>query len=613
MKKKRALALVLALVSLVLPTMGLAQGGHTYIKTPLGPVEAGPMVGEEETQTFTVTFNSNGGTPIAAQTVKKGEKAKKPDPPTKEGFRFNRWYLDENFEGYQFNFNNPITQDIVLHALWKDNEVPRISLEPNDQQVYLSYGADYVIPRAIVTDNVDHDLEARIVIFKGHNNEEMVDRVDTKSPGTYRVFYHATDRAKNEAKEAWVTIVVAKPGPLRLDFDTAGGGQVAHQDLIQGQAGQEPDPPTREGFEFLGWYLGQAKFDFTSPLYQDTRLVARWRDSQPPKISISPEDLDLEIDFGQAYELPRVIVTDNLDKDLEAGVEIRKDGGLVDSVDTKVPGVYTISFRAQDSEGNKAESTLTLRVKEAPSPQEPTHPQEDIDQEPANPQEPPDTDKPGQTEKPSRPGRPARPSGTKKSQGTKEVQDPIGVKFESIFDLNPRAKYIQGYEDGTFRPDAPLSRAEVATMIARVLRHESPGPGLSDSQEAWYSGPVSSLSALGLIQGYEDGSLRPENKLTRAEFATIISRILRPQEVQPAPFKDSYAHYAQDAIDQVYGAGLIKGYPDGCFRPDGEITRAEACVILNRLLGKKAQGPDLGFADLGPSHWAYEEILKAAS
>ena len=143
------------------------------------------------------------------------------------------------------------------------------------------------------------------------------------------------------------------------------------------------------------------------------------------------------------------------------------------------------------------------------------------------------------------------------------------------------------------RPQGEITRAEVATIFFRMLTDESRAQywsqesGYSDvAQGQWFNAAVSTLSKAGIISGYPDGSFRPNGSITRAEFATIAVRFFDVQYDGAHLFPDIDGHWAQDYIDQAGSAGLVNGYPDGTFGPDRSITRAEAVTLVNRTLDR---------------------------
>ena len=155
--------------------------------------------------------------------------------------------------------------------------------------------------------------------------------------------------------------------------------------------------------------------------------------------------------------------------------------------------------------------------------------------------------------------------------------------------------YIVGYPDGTVQPEGNITRAEVATIFFRLLTDDartddwSQTSSYSDvSSSDWFNAAVCTLSKAGILSGYEDGSFHPNGKITRAEFAAIASRFFEyADENIENPFSDVeegawYYKYIMAASEM----GLINGYPDGTFGPQKSITRAEACAIVNRTLDR---------------------------
>ena len=186
--------------------------------------------------------------------------------------------------------------------------------------------------------------------------------------------------------------------------------------------------------------------------------------------------------------------------------------------------------------------------------------------------------------------------------------------------------YIIGYEDGTVRPSAPITRAEVATIFFRLLTDESraaywrtDNPYPDVTVDNWFNNGVSTLSNAGIIKGYTDGTFKPNNRITRAEFATIASRFFTVEDVMPASFSDISGHWAEDYINRAASAGIILGYEDGTFRPDQDITRAEAMTIINRVIGRRPHKdhllPDMVVwsDNMDTSAWYYEQVQEATN
>ena len=186
--------------------------------------------------------------------------------------------------------------------------------------------------------------------------------------------------------------------------------------------------------------------------------------------------------------------------------------------------------------------------------------------------------------------------------------------------------YIFGYPDGTVRPNGFITRAEAAAMLSRLLNEEntssSAKPAFIDTPSKWYNNAINAVVARGIMRGYSDGRFKPNAPITRAEFAQMISAI----DAKPfgtAPFADVKGHWAELAIGKEYAAGRISGYPNGTFRPDAPITRAEAAHILNKIFERNydlvsaLQSEDKGnikiFTDLSTSFWGYNDMIEATN
>lgn len=205
-----------------------------------------------------------------------------------------------------------------------------------------------------------------------------------------------------------------------------------------------------------------------------------------------------------------------------------------------------------------------------------------------------------------------------------EVYRPNGLVLDEHF------AYLIGNDDGLIRPEANITRAEVATIFFRLLTDETRESFWSDTNSytdvaagSWYNNAVSTLSAMGVLGGYEDGSFRPNASITRAEFAKIAVSFFELEGLAcENPFLDvaPSAWYAE-SVAAAAEIGLIEGYEGGLFRPDAPITRAEACTIVNRTLGRAPHAAGLlpeSEMNLWPdnmdaSAWYYAQIQEATN
>lgn len=185
--------------------------------------------------------------------------------------------------------------------------------------------------------------------------------------------------------------------------------------------------------------------------------------------------------------------------------------------------------------------------------------------------------------------------------------------------------YIVGYPDGTVRPEAHISRAEVASIFFRLMTEEfrqlnwaEESPFSDVKQSSWYRRAVSTCTRAGLINGFMDGTFGGEKSITRAEFAAIAARFLSEEAAPDSGFSDLAGHWAKGEIDRAVAAGWIKGFPDGSFRPNAFITRAEAMTLVNRMLGRVARPEGMleemaVWPDNPASAWYYADVQEAAN
>ena len=184
--------------------------------------------------------------------------------------------------------------------------------------------------------------------------------------------------------------------------------------------------------------------------------------------------------------------------------------------------------------------------------------------------------------------------------------------------------YISGYPDGTVGPDRTITRAEAATMFYNLLSNKN-GTVRTFADvpmNQWYANAVTTLAGMGVINGYPDGTFKPDAPITRAEFVTMAMNFAKTDKGTACSFADVPENmWYYGAIAGATENGWISGYPDGTFGPDRYITRAEVTSVINRMENRAADMMfivenlnDLRtFSDLPFQHWAYGSMMEAAN
>lgn len=186
--------------------------------------------------------------------------------------------------------------------------------------------------------------------------------------------------------------------------------------------------------------------------------------------------------------------------------------------------------------------------------------------------------------------------------------------------------YVVGYSDSTVRPSANISRAEVATIFFRLLKSDIRDGNLTADNEfsdvsdgQWHNKAISTMAKLGIVKGRRADSFAPDASITRAEFAAICARFNTKPVENSSSFSDISGHWAENEIERAAAFGWISGYPDGTFRPDARITRAEAMTMINRVLCRMPQSESdlldsmVTWPDNKPSDWHYLAVQEATN
>lgn len=443
------------------------------------------------------------------------------------------------------------------------------------------------------------------------------------------------------------TTVIARytPNIYEVTLDVNGGAPLETGKILatyDASYGALPQP-SRTGYDFLGWYLGDAQItaDSVVKITQAATLVAKWQ-PKTYKLTLDPNGGDAlpEADRTRTitYDAPygtlpsptrsgfnflgwyteqaagikiteATIVQTGADATLYAHWQARSSGGGGGGGGSS-PTEYTLTFHVNggaDRKPIRAVRNTTIHLADYAT---------------------------------TRDG--FRFTGWYLD---KALTEPAKENFKLTGDLDLFAKwtldtsagliayldrdnhnaYIEGMPDGRVYPEANISRAEVAMVFYRLLRPEameefrtSKAYFTDTSDGAWYSDAVATLSAMGIIQGRGHNTFAPDAKITRAEFAAIAARFNSLPYTGADLFDDISGSWAREEINRAARAGWIHGDGTGSFRPDDPITRAEVVTLVNNMLGRHitADGVLAGFRafpDNAPAAWYYYDVIESAN
>ena len=210
--------------------------------------------------------------------------------------------------------------------------------------------------------------------------------------------------------------------------------------------------------------------------------------------------------------------------------------------------------------------------------------------------------------------------------GTTTIEDnEVPLAGDTQLNKDDHFAYVSGYADGTVRPGNNITREEVAAIFYRLLTEESRAIYDTDvndfsdvASERWSNRAISTLANAGVISGYPDGTFRPGQTITRAEFAAIAAQFDVVTENVENPFSDTTGHWAENLISFAASKGWVGGYTDGTFLPQKAITRAEAMTLINNVLDREVDEEGLlaeakQWPDNQEGSWYYYEVLEATN
>jgi len=401
---------------------------------------------------------------------------------------------------------------------------------------------------------------------------------------------------------------------LVVTFDTVGGSPVPPQQFViaNGRAVIPPVAPERSGYTFGFWMLDGVEFNFNTPITRNITLVAHWTpiDFVEPtpfeaeitkqadrRVTLIGHAINYTITVENVSDVPMVgfVVEDELDTDLvrfaEGSLRLYVNEVLVPAANaTHTNGVIRVALGTLQPGDIATIAVGVIALQESA-------------------------------------GEVVHNNAVLRHPDHYDIYASAVVDVLSILPNPTHYAYLIGYPDGTVQPRSNISRAEVSTIFFRLISDEyraeiweQANPFSDVALERWYNNAISTMANAEFLQGYPDGTFRPRRAITRAEFATIVSRFMNIEYEGENRFSDVGGHWAVDAINTVAYVGWVTGYPDGTFRPNNRITRAEAATIVNRIFLRNPETPDdllpgmITWPDnANPDRWYFTHIQEATN
>ena len=448
----------------------------------------------------------------------------------------------------------------------------------------------------------DEQVGESFIIAVAADATNLNTSVLTNVPEGYELVWTGDLAVENGAVRVEVRPVTTPPveKTFTVTFDSNGGSAVVSQTVEEGAKAVKPANPTRSGYTFDGWYLDDKEYSFDTPVSSDITLTAKWTKNEPVNPDPEPEPEIADISVWKSVSDRYAEVEDTIWYSIRVKntgdvrlFDVTVDDEMMGNDDRDIgtldPGEswedsYSYKVRSSD-EGDTLVNEVYVTAETWDGSEVTAWDQvkteiDEDDDRPRPPRPDPDDDKDDEDDK--------------EDEEPEEVAEPEREYEPAYLNTEDHYAYITGYSDGTVRPLNDITRAEVATIFFRLLTDEaretywSTISGYSDvSAGDWYNNAVSTLSNMGVIGGYPDGTFGPNDTISRAEFVAIATRFFDYTARYEGAFSDvSSAAWYADYIQAGVELGLVAGYPDGTFDPDGAISRAEACAIVNRVLGR---------------------------
>ncbi|MED4555314.1 InlB B-repeat-containing protein [Lysinibacillus capsici] len=513
---------------------------------------------EKVARQYTLDFETNGGSAVASQKVTDNTMATKPADPTKAGHEFVGWYTDTVFST-PWNFTtDTVTKNTTLYAKW--------------EKVFTQYTLDFETNggSTVASQKVTEDTLATKPADPTKAGYEFAGWY--MDPAFSTPWNFTTDKVTENTTlyAKWEKVATQ----YTLDFETNGGSTVVSQKVTEDTLAIKPANPIKAGYEFAGWYMDPT---FTTPwnfttdkITQNTTLYAKWENA------VAQYTVDFETNGGSA------VASQTVTKDTLATKPVNptKAGyiftGWYKDINLTIPWDFSkdvvkanLTLYAHWVTGGSTGGGGSISPNPAPIP-EPTIP---IKPQP-KPEEPTDP----------------QPTESAPQQESDIIFSDISQEHWAWTMIQEMARQgiITGYQDGSFKPNAPIQRQHVALMLTRALELEPKKEAFifEDIPESHlYFEEIKQVQQAGLFDGI-DGNFQPKSNMTRSQMAKVLVEALNLTAHKKKTFNDvSAAHWAYNYIAILASNGITIG-DQGNFRPNDPVTRAEFAIFLYRALSQ---------------------------
>ncbi len=573
------------------------------------------------TEQFTVSFDADGGAPTpAAQQVVNGDKATKPADPQKENYSFDYWgiYRDGSIENV-FDFNTPISEDITLKAVYHEAAVQKFTVSFDADGGAPAPAAQQVVNGDKATKPAEPQKENYSFDYWGLYRDGSIENAfDFNTPIsediTLKAVYHAVTAQK-----------------FTVSFDADGGAPVpAAQQVESGQKATKPAAdPAKSGYNYIGWYNGEQPYDFNQAVTKDLTLTAKYAAKDKLIVTFdaaggAPQPATQQVESGQKASKPAAdpVKTGQTFIGWYNGNQLYDfNKPVVESITLVAHYQSVDKFKIVfDTAGGQPEPPIQYVVSGARADRPTVNPIKEgydfIGWYTALGE----YDFSAPVERNTIIYAKYQADGSSHDRSRRQDIDIADDDYDKAI-ISYKEAFFKGYPDGSFKPESTISRAEMATVFVRLLNLQSaPLNGtiaFSDTSGHWAEQNILRAAEYGLLNGYPDGSFQPEGKMKRAEIASIINKYWQIKGFVPnnqaAPISDIDKHWAKQLILSLYNHRFIDLYSDKSFKPDAPLKRADVAQILNRITDRPLVTLEFPtFIDVQRNHWAYDEVNTAA-